>query len=103
MAAPISNGPAQPAHEPWVQRFELQSSVAAALCTALGLWLRKTEAGAPIAVFLLDGAYVWALLSIALGLLFMGLRHRNGTGMASAAVALALALATFALHLSLPS
>jgi hypothetical protein len=103
MAAPISNGPAQPAHEPWVQRFELQSAVAAALCTLLGVWLRTTEAGAPIAVFLLDGAYVWALLTMALGLLFLWLRRRDGSGMGSALVALALGAGTFAFHLSLPS
>lgn len=101
MADPMSSQPAP--HEPWVQRFELQSAGAAALCTLLGVWLKGTESGAPIGAFALRGAYVWALLSIALGLLFAVLRSRNGTGAASGWVALVLGAATFAYHLTLPS
>ncbi len=101
MADPMSPQPVQ--REPWAQRFELQSAVAALLCTLLGVWLSRTESGAPIGAFALRGAYVWALISIALGLLFAVLRARNGSGAASGIVALVLGAATFAYHLTLPS
>ncbi|MBM3990576.1 MAG: hypothetical protein FJ298_06140 [Planctomycetes bacterium] len=89
--------------ESWAQRFELQSAVASALCTALGVWLAGTESGAPIGAFALRGAYVWALISMSLGLLFAILRSRDGTGAASGWVALTLGAATFAYHLTLAS
>ncbi len=101
MIDPMSPQPVQP--EPWAQRFELQSAVASLLCTLLGVWLSSTESGAPIGAFALRGAYVWALISIALGILFAVLRARNGTGAASGIVALVLGAATFAYHLTLPS
>lgn len=101
MAEPISPQPVE--REPWVQRFELQSAVASLACTLLGVWLSSTESGAPIGAFALRGAYVWALISIALGLLFAVVRARNGTGAASGIVALVLGAATFAYHLTLPS
>jgi len=101
MVDPMSSEPAP--REPWAQRFELQSAGAAALCTLLGVWLSSTESGAPIGAFALRGAYVWALISILLGLLFAILRARDGSGAASGWVALALGAATFAYHLTLPS
>jgi hypothetical protein len=103
LAMTVPTSSEQAPREPWVQRFELQSAVAAALCTLLGVWLLGTEKGAPIGEFALRGAYVWALISIALGLVFAVVRARNGTGAASGFVALALGAATFAYHLTLPS
>lgn len=92
------NGPSSPAAEPWLQRFELQSAGAAALATALGLALARSDEGVVSGIVLL-GAYVWSWLALALAALFVFVRSRNGTGRGSALSALAIAAAVLACHL----